>query len=378
MPFNSPADPAKQPKQPKQPKQRTWFQTTEGDFSAVANTKFIQAMSDERDQFRADLRNVRESVGTIDHMFSAEMPSWTGNHGIGDFHYPMSRIRDESACCWCVDWWDGLRRARKDSFVADKYALPRFGVGIVRATGAWEVLAGGVLVTLPSNWTAAQLEENKAIARLICGEAKAQLAEALTDTEKAELRGAVSGLRAGLKMATVAPGCTPDVADYPSGGALLMLNNWARERPRACKDTLPPNFFALLCEPDEQPLLTFPVLREVHAHYHGDYGRTEEFFEVYGDMLVGLEEGETIAVEMENRAVPIAERLATLQASYKWCTANENYWRRQASMQQQQQPRKKRSKRAQVEREKWDRAARARRLGEEGRKAIVEGQSVEV
>ena len=380
------------PKQaPPKPKDRTAFSTTEGTFSAVANGKYIQTMSDERDAAVWREWELRAAVTGLDKLASPRMPGWEAwstevNCGRNDFELTM-------CSCFSMDplnsvsFYQPLYSATQETFPVDEdnwYQATPF-----RATHAWEALAGGVFGRLPTDWTPEQLEEHKRLARLICGDAKAAVAETLSPTDKAALVATKEGLVAGLTMASMLPGSLAAPTSAPiswepgtksRARVDAGLATWARAAMAKHKERLNPKFVALVCEPDERPMLVFPFFREAFEHFNKDYERTAKFaeltiahlFSLSEETAPGEEEDVTMQDVLDDTSRPIAERVAAIERLEAEARARaqaraQGYAQRDPPAKKRGPPAKKRKRRREMP---WDEWGRRRRLREEGQAAL--------
>ena len=253
-------------------KARTKFQSSLGEFTAVANANKIQAIADERDAAKAQVVVLTDLVKQLPHLVDGEgegLPWWSryGEKPTG-FHVPMDYVR-EAPCE--TPFYHAIDDALEDKFVLNQVDCPH--PNLRRSSDAWEVLAGGVWVDVSH---IQDLEEAKAIARLVVGEEKAAIAEGLTDADKAEFKIFMKGLRMGLSMASMAADAKTkddDRMDHYEE-KLCAKGNWVRESAAKFKDQFPPKLYALFCEPDARAWLVFPFARELYAHFGGDYDRT--------------------------------------------------------------------------------------------------------
>jgi hypothetical protein len=346
-------------------KQRTTFRSTLGEFSVVANAAKIAAICEERDEavekvaeMAGFLSNISTRVHGADGTHNG-MPKWGSMWG---YSVPMSSLygyQDESDHCAALRW------ANEDcGWCYDDYPDAK----LVRSTGAYEALTGGLFTTLPVDWDAAKLEEAKKIERLILGDEKAAIAENLTDVEKVEFRGVMKGLEFSLGMLGKVPFKeTKEAEDFGySLDGLVEGSLWVRKRAAACAGTLPPKFFKLVCTPDERPFMCYTYVRELYDYFGGNYERAKgEYFATRFACWDGTIKGAVL----DDTNVPIAERIALVKTAKD--KANAEVMARRAEWDRDLEERRRHARaNPHLYKREEDHWQRQRRLGKDGREAI--------
>jgi len=302
-------------------KQRTSFQTSFGTFTAVQNTKFIQAISDERDKACMHVLTTKRVFRDLHIIVNGESLTWAGHHG---FDLPMLEFDDGA---YEATGWYQVTESLTEKFSPRDLDYGRI-VSMNRCTGVWEALtSGGVFVEL-SDCPEYNRDPDKAkrIARIIMGNEKAAIAESLTEKDKIEFRAFVAGMNASFTMASVPPAvgvqAGDDDDDYDCGGPEMYhaLFNWIRERAAACKGHFPPKFYKLVCEPDERPWLIYRFAREVFDHFQGDYTRTVDLFVEAGDQVgqSPVAPGEVpLYIHLDDTTIPIKDRVKLVKRAVR-------------------------------------------------------------
>lgn len=317
-------------------KERFSFRCDLGAFEVVANAKFVQSMSDERDAAEERCGEAEkygfEAVEAIDTLGEA-------NGGTGGPNYvkwtdvePFGALTLRNT----VGPYDDRSFNYKLNMVTNIHSPASYegygadpGVSLFQTTFAFEALTGGTLAPLPATWDAATLAEAQRIERLILGDAKADLAAKLTADERAELKGIIVGVRS---MARVLSGARKvkhwdgessydRLADRVVGDTwtehpgTAYANQLTSELRASLQPDLAPALYTLLFTPDERPLLAYKLAQELYDHHAGDYEVvTHAMYDAIAYAWDGVVLNQRAFERLEDCAVPLEDRLVDLHA----------------------------------------------------------------
>jgi hypothetical protein len=320
-------------------KERFSFRCDLGAFEVVANAKFVQSMSDERDDAKERCGEAEkygfEAVEAIDTLGGANggtggpnYVKWTDAEPFGALTLRNTIDLYERAFCDTLNMVTNIHHpAGYVGFGADP------PVSLFQTTFAFEALTGGTLAPLPETWDGAALAEAQRVERLILGDAKADLAAKLTAGERAQLKGLVVGVRS---MARVLSGVR-HVKHWDGKSSYDRLTNrvdgeaWCEhvgtqyanqvtsELRASLQPGLAPALYTLLFTPDERPLLAYKLARELYDHHAGDYEATDATMRdaiayAWGERRAVEANTQRATERLEDSAVPLEDRLVDLHA----------------------------------------------------------------